>query len=74
MEAASPSFTIPDSVGPVDLTEIPQDRRLRHLKQMLSKLGRRPTPKTPAIRDRHEEELSHVAITIGLFCYVLIDF
>ena len=66
MEAAALGFTIPDSVGPIDLTDIPQDRRLRHLKQAAAKLGRRPIPKTASVRDRHEEELSHVVITIGL--------
>ena len=66
MEAASSSFTIPDFVGPIDLTEIPQDRRLRHLQQACAKLGRRPVPKTASVRDRHEEELSAVMITINL--------
>ena len=66
METDSSSFSIPDFVGAVDLSEIPQDRRLRHLQQAFSKLGRRPIPKTASVRDRHEEELSQVAITISL--------
>ena len=60
------SFTIPDTVGPVDLSEVPQERRIRSLKQALLKLERRPTPKTATVRDRHEEEVSHVVITISL--------
>ena len=37
-----------------------------NLQMAFAKLGRRPTPKTSATRDRHETELSHVSIVIAM--------